>query len=120
DRASLVGRLDWVTKEYLLERAGAGLPAEARKKLDLRYHELSPEGYFARLRDAGQTARVVSEAEVEQATRVPPPSPPAVERARYIRGFSGTDTILKVGRRLIEVARNGVTATKIDLPAHQQ
>jgi proteasome accessory factor A len=115
DRESLVGRLDWVTKQYLLEKAGFGLPYAARKKIDLRYHELSAEGYHARLRAAGQVRALVGEEEVEQATRFPPASSPALRRAWYIREFSGTDTLLKVSWRVIEVIRNGKTETKIDL-----
>jgi proteasome accessory factor A len=115
DRRSLVGRLDWVTKEYLLATAGAGLPWAARKKLDLRYHELSPAGYHRRLAAAGRAAALVSEQEVEQAMRVPPPSSPARHRARYIREFSGTNTVLKVGWRFLEVVTNGRTTQMIDL-----
>lgn len=114
DRLALVGRLDWVTKQYLLEKAGADLPYPARKKIDLRYHELSSEGYFARLQAAGQTTSVAEEAEIERATRFPPPSSPAVERARYIREFSGPNTFLKVSWRFIEVITNGARTT-IDL-----
>lgn len=115
DRPALVGRLDWVTKQFLLEQAGAGLSYEARKKIDLRYHELSPEGYFTRLRKADRTAPLVTETEIEQAMRFPPPSSPALRRARYIREFSGGNRLLKVGWRLIEVVQNGTTKTVIDL-----
>jgi proteasome accessory factor A len=114
DRWSLVGRLDWVTKQYLLDRAGAGLSWAARKKIDLRYHELSPAGYFQRLQAAGQAAALVSEEEVEQAMRLPPPSSPALRRARYIREYSGRNTLLKVGWRFLEVIQDG-TRTTIDL-----
>jgi Pup amidohydrolase len=111
NKPSLVGRLDWVTKEYLLQRAGNELPAAARKKLDLRYHELSPEGYFRRLEEVGLTAGLLEEAEVEQAMRLPPPGSPAVQRARYIREFSGRDTLLKVSWRLLRVTEGGKTTT---------
>jgi proteasome accessory factor A len=115
DRGSLVGRLDWVTKEYLLIETGEGLPYPARKKIDLRYHELSPAGYFSRLQQAGQTTAVVSESEVEQAMRLPPASSPALRRARYIREFSGSNVLLRVGWRFIEVIKDGRSKTTIDL-----
>jgi hypothetical protein len=115
DRPSLVGRLDWVTKEYLLNQAGADLSHEARKKIDLRYHELSPEGYFNKLREAGQTTTLATETEIQQAMRLPPPSSPALTRARYIREFSGSNTVLKVGWRFIEVIKKGGKKTTIDL-----
>jgi proteasome accessory factor A len=114
DRAALVGRLDWVTKQFLLERVGAGLPYAARKKIDLRYHELSPEGYFAQIEAAGLTAPVVSEEEVEQAMRMPPLSSPAWKRGRYIREFSGSG-LLTVGWRFLTVRGEGDERSVIDL-----
>jgi proteasome accessory factor A len=114
DRSSLVGRLDWVTKQFLLDQAGAGLPAAARKKIDLRYHELSAEGYFARLWAVGLAASVATDAEIEQAQRLPPPGSPAGRRAHYIREFSGTNTVLKVSWRFLEIFADG-RRTTIDL-----
>jgi proteasome accessory factor A len=87
DRASLVGAIDWVTKEYLLTEAGAAAPADARKKIDLRYHELSREGYFARLDEADLTTRLVTPDEIEIAIRTPPADSPATMRGHYIREF---------------------------------
>jgi proteasome accessory factor A len=115
DRASLVGRLDWVTKQFLLDKVGADLDHAARKKIDLRYHELSPEGYFARLRSAGLVEEMLSEAEVEQATRLPPASSPAWKRARYIREFSGGGALLSVGWRFLTVRGEGGQKTTVDL-----
>jgi hypothetical protein len=87
-RRRLVGRLDWVTKQFLLDEAGRDAPWEARKKIDLRYHELSPEGFFRRLRDAGHTAVLVGPEELDRAARTPPSGTPAAKRGRYIREFS--------------------------------
>jgi proteasome accessory factor A len=115
DRSSLVGRLDWVTKQFLLDEAGADLPYAARKKIDLRYHELSPGGYFSRLEAAGQTTTVATTDEVAQAMRLPPSSSPALRRARYIREFSGSNTVLRVGWRFLEVIKQGGKKTTIDL-----
>jgi proteasome accessory factor A len=115
DRSSLVGRLDWVTKQFLLDEAGADLPYTARKKIDLRYHELSPGGYFSRLEAAGQTTTVATTDEVAQAMRLPPSSSPALRRARYIREFSGSNTVLRVGWRFLEVIKQGGKKTTIDL-----
>jgi len=115
DRLSLVGRLDWVTKQFLLDQAGQGLPYPARKKIDLRYHELSSAGYFAQLRAAGRTLALVTDGEVDQATRLPPSSSPALERSRYIREFSGQSTVLKVGWRFLNVLSADGKKTVIDL-----
>jgi proteasome accessory factor A len=111
DRSALVGRLDWVTKQFFLERAGAGLPWAARKKIDLRYHELSPSGYWTRLQAMGLSAALTTAAEVDQAMRCPPPSSPALQRAHYIREFSGSNTLLKVGWRFLEIIKDGATET---------
>lgn len=114
-RRSLVGRLDWVTKQFLLDNAGADLPHAARKKIDLRYHELLAQGYFSRLEAAGGARYIVTEEEVEKAMRLPPAASPAMRRARYIREFSGSNTILKVSWRFIEVLMEGGKKTTIDL-----
>src|SRR5690606_37652859 len=42
DPESLVGARDWVTKQFVLQKAGRGTSWNARKKIDLKYHELSP------------------------------------------------------------------------------
>jgi Pup amidohydrolase len=85
---ALIGRLDWVTKKYLIEHSGKDLPFDARKKIDLRYHELSPVGYFRQFELTGLHVRVLREAEIEQASRLPPAGTPAVARARYIREYA--------------------------------
>jgi proteasome accessory factor A len=88
--ASLVGRVDWVTKRYLLETAGVGLSATARKKIDLRYHEL-PDGYAARLEAAGVAPALVTDAEIRDARTTPPADTPARVRGRLIRELADRD-----------------------------
>lgn len=83
----LVGVLDWVTKKYLLDEAAPQAPWEQRKKIDIRYHELSTEGYFELLRAGGVPAAVIPEVDIERATRTPPPDTPATMRGHYIREF---------------------------------
>jgi len=89
DREQAVGRIDWVTKLYLLEQAGAGASAAARKKIDLKYHQLGPEGYYAQLEACGVCATLATVAEIDRAARTPPPGSPASVRGRYIREFAG-------------------------------
>ncbi len=84
----LIGRVDWITKRYLLETAGAGAPQEVLQKIDLRYHELG-QGYLARLEAEGLAPRVVSEAAVERAMHQAPVDTPAHVRGRLIRSLSG-------------------------------
>src|SRR4029079_17955975 len=60
---SLVGSIDWVTKRFVLDKSARGASWEARKKIDIRYHELSPQGYFQRLRVTGIVSELVDESE---------------------------------------------------------
>jgi len=84
DMQSLVGRVDWVTKRYLLETCGDPRDHALLKTIDLRYHELE-EGYAASLERNGYARRLVGEAEVERATHFPPEGTPAFTRGRFIR-----------------------------------
>ena len=89
--SSLIGMLDWVTKKYLIDQAAANASWQERKKIDLRYHELSPEGYFRVLQRAGIASSIVDPPDLERATRVPPADSPATVRGHYIREFSQGD-----------------------------
>jgi proteasome accessory factor A len=88
---ALVGSIDWVTKKYLLDQAGVGASWAERKKIDLRYHELSKDGYFAMLQSAGLSPRLIDDEEVERATRLAPSNSPATTRGHYIREFAYGD-----------------------------
>lgn len=101
----LVGTLDWVTKKFLLSRLGPDATWAERKKVDLRYHELSSDGYFEQLRRAGVTQRVIEESDIERAMRVAPPNSPATARGRYIREFSGSEEALSVNWRVVTLGR---------------
>lgn len=96
DPASQVGRVDWVTKRFLLETAGADEPWEVRKTIDLRLHQLGPEGYLVELEESGLAPRIVSEEEVRRAMREPPDDSPARHRGRIIRELRDQDEAVKV------------------------
>jgi proteasome accessory factor A len=83
DRDSLFGRLDWVTKKKLIDDAAADGRA-ARKKIDLKYHELG-RGYHAELERRGLVARLVSDDEALRARSEPPADSPAIQRAQLMR-----------------------------------
>ncbi|MEZ6092059.1 MAG: proteasome accessory factor PafA2 family protein [Pirellulaceae bacterium] len=85
---SLIGRLDWVTKKYFIDTAADPEHHDAIKKIDLRYHELSDEGYFRQFEKTGLHQRILQEDDIEKATRMPPMNTPAHWRARYIREHS--------------------------------
>jgi proteasome accessory factor A len=84
DPEALVGRLDWVTKASLLDQVGADLPWEARKKVDLRYHDLG-DGYHAWLDEAGLITRLLTDEEVDRAMHEAPETTPAAVRGALVR-----------------------------------
>ena len=84
DPGLMVGRLDWVTKRYLIEAVAADEPIEVQRKVSLRYHELG-EGYLARLEEAGAAVVLVDEQDVEIAMQEPPSDTPALWRSRLMR-----------------------------------
>jgi proteasome accessory factor A len=88
DPDRLIGKLDWVTKRYLLDDLGPQASVAAKRKLDLRYHELSRDGYYLRLEAAGAAPTVVEPEEVLQAIEVPPEGTPATLRGQLIREFA--------------------------------
>ncbi|GIW91418.1 MAG: hypothetical protein KatS3mg109_1850 [Pirellulaceae bacterium] len=97
----LVGVLDWPTKLYLLDQLGPTASWLEKKKIDIRYHELSEEGYYQRLAACGLVRRLVSDAELDRAMRVPPPDSPATRRGHLIREFSEGDEPLRVHWRCV-------------------
>jgi proteasome accessory factor A len=88
DPQSLIGTLDWVTKQFVLDKSGRHASWNVRKKIDIRYHELSPQGYYQRLRTTGIVRELLDRTEIEHARRNPPAGTPAAVRGRYIREFA--------------------------------
>lgn len=84
----LVGRVDWVTKRFLLEGCGHDADQATLKTLDLRYHELG-SGYFDRLERAGEAPLLVDEEAIRRAIREPPADTPAFHRGRLIGRHAG-------------------------------
>jgi proteasome accessory factor A len=84
----LIGKLDWVTKKHLLDEAGSEAPVAVRRKIDLRYHELTKEGYYLQLEAAGVAPTLVEPEEVLAAIGVPPEGTPAAIRGRLIRQYA--------------------------------
>jgi proteasome accessory factor A len=92
DRSSLVGRLDWVTKLWLLEtfvreeRLSWDDPWLA--SLDLEYHNIDPErGLFLGLEAEGKTFRMASEVDIEHAIAVGPQDTRGGIRGLCLRRF---------------------------------
>lgn len=84
DFAPLVGKIDWVSKRYLLEECAHDEDDDVLKTVDLRYHELET-GYFERLQEALPAEDVVQPESVLRAMRSPPENTPAHFRGRLIR-----------------------------------
>ncbi|MCA9490295.1 MAG: proteasome accessory factor PafA2 family protein [Myxococcales bacterium] len=88
---ALFGRVDWITKLHLISSAG-DLAWAARKKIDLRYHDL-PDGYFTWLEADGLVTRLTSDEEVARATHTPPQDTPARLRGDLVR--TAPDAVLE-------------------------
>ena len=114
DRDKLVGRLDWVTKSFLLKQAETDAATDVLKKIDIRYHELSPDGYYQQLTSTGLTRSILTPEEIETAKHLPPPNTPATIRSRYIREFSGENVAFQVNWNTVTIGR-GAKARVIDL-----
>lgn len=100
DPGKLIGRLDWVSKRYLLETAGRGTDAIARKRIDIGYHELGG-GFFDRLEETEIAPRLISQDRI-QAAIFQPSSPERVQmRSRLIRG-------VEFSERRVQISWNSV------------
>ena len=81
---TLFGKLDWITKHQLINSAGAGLPYEDQKRIDLQYHELGT-GFYAQLEAEGLTFSMIEPEAIQEAMYVPS-SPDKVQlRAKWIQ-----------------------------------
>lgn len=92
----LVGRLDWLSKLWLLLQLDPSTPWPIRKKIDIRYHEMSEQGYHRKLVEMVEVAPVVRDDEVAIARRSPPNNASARRRGNLIREFSSGDAELQV------------------------
>jgi Pup amidohydrolase len=101
---SLVGHVDWITKRFLLQRAGKDLPINSRRMIDMKYHEVSPHGYYFLLAQTGIVEKLVDDDALERAMRTPPPTRAAI-RGRYIREFAGTPVHLKIDWDFVTIGR---------------
>jgi len=90
DPARLVGRLDWVTKRYVLESVAPNAPLAVQKKIDLRYHELG-EGYLGVLEAHGEAVELVEAGDVLRARTEAPQNTPARLRAELMTTWGDQD-----------------------------
>jgi len=108
DPVRLVGKLDWVTKRFFVDSAGQGASIEEKRKLDMRYHELSRDGYYVRLEAAGAAPTIAEPEEVLEAMTSPPEGTPATIRGRLIREFAASSQAVRASwSSIIVPARSG-------------
>ena len=97
DPQELIGRLDWVTKKWLLDAfaESEGLdwekPADRTwlQSQDLEYHNIDPaEGLYSMLEQQGQVERLVTEEDVLRAMVDPPRDTRAYFRGTSLQKFS--------------------------------
>jgi Pup amidohydrolase len=117
DRAQLVGRLDWVTKLWLLdtfvreERIGWNDPWLA--SLDLEYHNVDPErGLFLGLEAEGRTVRLTQHDAVNAAMSAGPSDTRGGIRGQCIRRFP--DQIKSIQWERVQF-RGGLMPNTLDL-----
>ena len=92
DRSALIGRVDWITKQWLLET----FMEEEQvlwsdpwlASLDLEYHNVNPErGLYYGLEAEGKVTRICTDEEIEQARQVGPQDTRAGIRGLCIQKF---------------------------------
>ncbi|MEP1645796.1 MAG: proteasome accessory factor PafA2 family protein [Rhodopirellula bahusiensis] len=89
-----LGRIDWLGKRWMLDQAVGDMAGEhaswiSRKKIDLRYHELSEDGYFARFIANHSERELVDGDDIQMRRRNAPADSPAAQRGWMIREFAG-------------------------------
>jgi Pup amidohydrolase len=93
DRSRLVGKLDWVTKQWLLEtfvrEEHIGWDDPWLASLDLEYHNINPErGLHRGLEAEGKVWRLTTDKDVEQAMSAGPHDTRGGLRGLCVRRFS--------------------------------
>ena len=94
-RESLVGRVDWITKYYVLQNLAPTTSWAERKKCDLQYHDLV-SGPFQLLDKQGVILNINSQEEIEEAMLAPPNVASARRRAQAIKTLAYDGAVTKV------------------------
>jgi proteasome accessory factor A len=74
----------------MIDQLGADAEWVSKKKTDLRYHELSDDGYYRKLLAINPSLQLISRDRVERRRRTPPADSPATKRGWLIREFAGS------------------------------
>ncbi|WP_062316805.1 Pup--protein ligase [Demequina maris] len=89
DFSGVETELDWAIKHRLVmryrERLGCDVDDARLARLELAFHDVSPErGVFSRLQDQGLARRIVSEADIQRAMTVAPQTTRARLRGAFV------------------------------------
>ncbi len=100
DPFKLIGKVDWVTKRWLLqtfiEEEGLEWDDPWLASIDLEYHNLNPErGLFRGLEAEGQTTVIVCEGEIQEAMRHGPPDTRGGLRGLCVQKFENDITSIQ-------------------------
>lgn len=117
DRNALVGKLDWVTKLWLLEtfmeEERIGWDDPWLSSLDLEYHNVDPSrGLFLGLEQEGKTTRLVDARDIERAMAEGPADTRGGIRGLCLRRFP--DQVKSVQWERVQF-RGGLRAPTLDL-----
>lgn len=99
DMYSVADKVEWVGKLQLLDsmrqRLNVGWDDARIRSMDVLWHDLRPEkSLVVQLEKAGRVARMVTDAQVEQAAQNPPSTTRAYIRGRLVERFPG---VIKAG-----------------------
>ena len=99
----LLGRVDWISKKWLLDQVDPSAEWSVRKKVDMRFHELSTEGYHTKLQQALNLPLLLDAMDVDRARRMPPQGTPATQRGYFIREFASVEEPIRVDWESVEI-----------------
>ncbi len=95
DTQHAIGKVDWLTKHWMMDQLPDQTDWASKKKMDLRYHELSSDGYFLQMMANNPELRLIDQDRIQRRRRAPPPGTPAARRGWFIREFAGSDEWLQ-------------------------
>ncbi len=95
DVGDALGRVDWITKRWMMDNLGDDADWLHRKKIDLRYHELSEDGYYNQFVRSRPELLLVDRDQIDRRRRSPPARSPAAKRGWMIREFTGSDEAMQ-------------------------
>jgi len=98
----LLGRVDWFSKRWLIDQTAHSASWSAQKKIDIKYHELSNQGYYHMMVQSLAIAPLATSEQIKRSMRLPPSDTPATARGYWIREFSDESSNLRVDWQSIQ------------------